>query len=59
MEVKINTCIESGERQSVGSSEMILTVLSAKPTAKNRERCSPEGTEANAMQMTWNEKQKF
>ena len=29
------TCMERGVRQSVGSREMILTVLSAKPTARN------------------------
>ena len=29
------TCMESGVRQSVGSREMILTVLSARPTARN------------------------
>lgn len=34
-----------------GSREMIRTVLSARPTAKNRERCSPVGTLANDMQM--------
>jgi hypothetical protein len=31
---------------------MILTVLSANPTAKNLERCSPTGTLARAMQIT-------
>ena len=31
---------------------MIRTVLSARPTAKNRDRCSPDGTLAKAMQMT-------
>ena len=35
-----------------GSKDMIRTVLSARPTAKNRDRCSPDGTLAKAMQMT-------
>lgn len=35
-----------------GSSEMIRTVLSASPTARNRERCSPGGTLARLIQTT-------
>lgn len=35
-----------------GSSEMIRTVLSASPTARNRERCSPGGTLARLMHTT-------
>lgn len=35
-----------------GSSEMMRTVLSDSPTARKRERCSPEGTRPSAMQMT-------
>ena len=35
-----------------GSSEMIRTVLSANPTAKNLDLCSPEGTLAKAIQIT-------
>ena len=31
---------------------MILTVLSASPTARNRDLCSPEGTLARAMHTT-------
>jgi hypothetical protein len=31
---------------------MILTVLSANPTARNLDLCSPTGTLAKAMQMT-------
>ena len=33
--VRYPTCMESGVRQSEGSSEIILTVLSARPTARN------------------------
>lgn len=35
-----------------GSREMMRTVLSASPTARNRERCSPGGTLARLMQTT-------
>lgn len=35
-----------------GSREMIRTVLSTKPTARNRERCSPGGTLARLMHTT-------
>ena len=35
-----------------GSKEMIRTVLSANPTAKNLDLCSPEGTLAKAIQIT-------
>jgi hypothetical protein len=39
-------------RLTFGSSEIILTVLSASPTARNLDRCSPTGTLARAMQTT-------
>lgn len=35
-----------------GSREMMRTVLSASPTARNLERCSPGGTLARLMQTT-------
>lgn len=35
-----------------GSNEIIRTVLSLNPTARNRDICSPEGALANAMQTT-------
>ena len=35
-----------------GSNEMILTVLSANPTARNLDLCSPDGTLARAIQIT-------
>ena len=39
-----SACIVRGWRQSVGSREIIRTVPSVKPTAKNRHRISPWGT---------------
>lgn len=44
--------IKIGEIPTEGSSDMIRTVLSAKPTAKNHERCSPAGTVPRAMHIT-------
>lgn len=42
-----------GDKQHTkGSSEIIRTVLSTKPTARNRERCSPGGTFARLMHTT-------
>lgn len=35
-----------------GSNEIIRTVLSARPTAKNQDRCSPGGTEPKAIHET-------
>lgn len=35
-----------------GSREMILTVLSMRPTAKKRDRCSPGGTLARLIHTT-------
>lgn len=37
---------------TAGSNDIIRTVLSISPTAKNRALCSPLGTLANAIQIT-------
>lgn len=37
---------------TLGSKDIILTVLSDSPTAKNLDRCSPAGTRPRPMQMT-------
>ena len=39
-------------KHAFGSNDMILTVSSAKPTAKNLDRSSPRGTDASAMHTT-------
>lgn len=44
-----NACIDRGDRQSWGSSDIIRTVLSAKPMAKNIVRISFGATAPNAM----------
>lgn len=43
---------DGDKRRTEGSREMMRTVLSTKPTAKNRERCSPGGTFARLMHTT-------
>lgn len=45
-------CMLRGCKQSEGSREMILTVLSTSPTARKRDRCSPGGTLARLMHTT-------
>lgn len=47
-----NACILLGAKQSEGSNDIILTVLSCRPTARNHERCSPTATFPRAIHIT-------